>query len=377
MSPTRVKVVSVERYDRFVFRWHDGQRWREKITDIPDTPRNRRVAERAAVEFESTLFANSDWQTFIRDYTAHRLDNLSDQYRRIFHTVVSLLEEICGIPNCPGDVDSKSLMSFATQLRERGKRPATVESYLKTLRAGLNWGEQHGYLSSAPRVSTINPGKRSSGMRARPITTEEYERILSVVPNVRPRDEDVWVDYLQGLWLSGLRLSESVELSWDWEAGFSVDLSGSFPSFRILAEHEKGRRDRVLPMAPEFADFLSNRSGRRQGRVFRLGDYKPDWVGRTVAKLGKAAGVVVNSRGKTASAHDFRRAFATRWAALLTPAELQQLMRHESIETTMTYYVSIEHRSLASKLSELGGKTGGMALPTDQNDAHPTAPKPR
>ena len=37
---------------------------------------------------------------------------------------------------------------------------------------------------------------------------------------------------------------------------------------------------------------------------------------------------------KTASAHDLRRAFGERWAARLMPAQLMELMRHETIETT-------------------------------------------
>jgi len=41
----------------------------------------------------------------------------------------------------------------------------------------------------------------------------------------------------------------------------------------------------------------------------------------------------------TASAHDPRRAFGERWAARLMPAQLMELMRHESIDTTLSYYV--------------------------------------
>jgi hypothetical protein len=37
--------------------------------------------------------------------------------------------------------------------------------------------------------------------------------------------------------------------------------------------------------------------------------------------------------------HDLRRAFGERWASLVMPAHLQQLMRHESIATTLRYYV--------------------------------------
>jgi len=41
------------------------------------------------------------------------------------------------------------------------------------------------------------------------------------------------------------------------------------------------------------------------------------------------------ARVKYASAHDLRRAFGERWAARIMPAQLKDLMRHESIETTL------------------------------------------
>jgi integrase len=47
----------------------------------------------------------------------------------------------------------------------------------------------------------------------------------------------------------------------------------------------------------------------------------------------------IGEKVKYASAHDLRRAFGERWAALIMPAHLQQLMRHQSIETTLRYYV--------------------------------------
>ena len=42
---------------------------------------------------------------------------------------------------------------------------------------------------------------------------------------------------------------------------------------------------------------------------------------------------------KFASAHDLRRSFGERWAMRVLPQVLQEMMRHESIETTMRYYV--------------------------------------
>ena len=40
-----------------------------------------------------------------------------------------------------------------------------------------------------------------------------------------------------------------------------------------------------------------------------------------------------------ATAHDLRHAFGTRWAPEVQPRILMEMMRHQSIETTMPYYV--------------------------------------
>jgi integrase len=115
---------------------------------------------------------------------------------------------------------------------------------------------------------------------------------------------------------------------------------------RIPAELEKGHKDRLLPMSPDFARLLEAvPEWERSGPVFKLQriDGKPgrpnkDRVSKVVSKIGVRAAVRVDAN-KTASAHDLRRAFGERWAAKLMPAQLMELMRHESIDTTLSYYV--------------------------------------
>jgi integrase len=158
--------------------------------------------------------------------------------------------------------------------------------------------------------------------------------------------------------LSGLRLEESLALSWDQDAPFYADLSSKRPAFRIYSEAQKSGRDEVLPMTPDFAQWLMQTpESERHGRVFKLNGLQtgkpitPKRICRLVSKFGKAAGVVVNKEaGKFASAHDLRRAFGTRWARRVTTAVLRQLMRHASIDTTMAYYVSIGADEVADEL---------------------------
>jgi integrase len=207
---------------------------------------------------------------------------------------------------------------------------------------------------------------------------EEFERMLAAVRKVRSHDARDWKRYLTGLWLSGLRLEESLILSWDEEAPFSVDLSGKHPRFRILGEAQKSGRDELLPMTPDFAEFLLATSKRkRHGPVFPLLTHRGKvpfvdrQVGRVVSRIGEKAGVVVSkAEGKFASAHDLRRAFGTRWARRVMPAVLQRLMRHASIQTTMGYYVDLDADELAAELWSKHPTTGvgntfGNNGPTD------------
>jgi integrase len=149
---------------------------------------------------------------------------------------------------------------------------------------------------------------------------------------------------------------------------------------RIPAACEKGNQDRVLPMAPEFAEFLlATPNDKRTGRVFnplplgrphgeRLCDYR---VSEIVARIGKAAGVKVATKSKVdsptgermetvkyASAHDLRRSFGERWATRVMPTVLQGLMRHESIETTLRYYVGRKAQNTAKVLWEAHKRAG-------------------
>jgi integrase len=252
-----------------------------------------------------------------------------------------------------------------------GMTDVTLASVLRHLRPALSWAVSMGMLAKVP---DLHPPRRAKGqtlMRGRPIAGEEFDRMIAAAPKVRPYDAAAWVRYLTGLWLSGLRLEESLALSWDQDEPFTVDLSGRRPAFRIYAEAQKARRDEILPMTPDFAEWLSQTpEGERHGRVFKLDGLqtrKPitaKRVCRLVSKIGKKAGIVVNKAdGKFASAHDLRRAFGTRWAKRVMPAVLKRLMRHSSIDTTMGYYVALDSADVADELWAKFGTEGAYNNP--------------
>ena len=92
----------------------------------------------------------------------------------------------------------------------------------------------------------------------------------------------------------------------------------------------------------------------------------PHAVGQIISLIGETAGIVVNAEsGKTASAHDLRRGFGNRWSRLVMPTVLKELMRHSSINTTMSYYVGQSAETTAAELWKLVGNTSGNTQPTD------------
>jgi hypothetical protein len=109
-----------------------------------------------------------------------------------------------------------------------------------------------------------------------------------------------------------------------------------------------------------------------------------------VDEIGKAARIVVYNHPKTgrvkhASARDLRLSFAERWSTRVTPQVLMALMRHESISTTMRFYVG-RNADVAAQavwtaygqkqgpLGAIPGATASTPTPVDQEiiDATPS-----
>ncbi|WP_437188334.1 tyrosine-type recombinase/integrase [Planctomicrobium sp. SH668] len=212
----------------------------------------------------------------------------------------------------------------------------------------MNWAIDNNYIPEPVKIRVPT----AIGRKGRDITREELERVLSTTDKCDFLDDhqrEPYKFFLEGLWWSGLRLQESLHLDWQDDTNLCVDLDRARPVFRIQATNDKGGKYRILPMAPEFAQQLALvPETERVGAVFKLpgrrgeGYHLADRVGHIVSMIGKAANVRVSEqagRVKFASAHDLRRAFGVRWAALVLPPALMELMRHADINTTMKFYV--------------------------------------
>jgi integrase len=304
------------------------------------------------------------WQDFRDRYETEVLPRQARNTAGSVFSTFAAVERLIN-PKLLRNLDAAQISRFQEKLGREGKAEATIKSYLTHLKAALRWAHGVEILDKMPQIKMP---KRTGGMKGRPITTEEFERMLAKVANglltvkecEKPRQQQKtvapeivasWRYLLCGLWWSGLRLDEALHLQWTDDRDLCVDFSGRRPMFRIRATAQKSHRDEHLPMAPEFAEFLlQTPEVERTGFVFnpvprkqQRGRIKLQWASAVISSIGKSAGVKVAEKAtgkvKHASAHDLRRAFGFRWSNRVMPPILQQMMRHANIQTTMEFYV--------------------------------------
>ncbi len=339
------------------------------------------------------------WVRFREYYSANALPALAASSTITYEATLNVFERSCN-PQKLADVTTAKITGFVTSLRTNGSAEATIARHLRHLKAAMRWAHREGMLTELPKFTMPKRVKGAKVMRGRAVTGEEFDRMLKAIPKVvENAAAKSWDFYLRGLWESGLRLTESLTLRWDDAPdAIVVDLTGRRPMLRIPAEVEKGNRDRVLPMTPQFAALLQEVPERdRRGRVFRMlaadGSLFPVErcaVGKMVTAIGKAAGIVVDERTRTvkddegksqlvtvrkfASCHDLRRAFAQRWSTKIRPTQLRELMRHASLATTMAYYVGEDAEATADALwSAFGDTLVDTSSTNEKRDAKSTA----
>lgn len=355
----RYKILRRSNRTNLVVRWFDERSncWREKTLPVTRRREAEQIAEEVVVREQNRLLAAgaTSWDLFRVRYEEEHGPTVSSL--SIWKTAAKRFEEICS----PSDITtiSKSTFSiFESGLRKRGLQEESVRTYMKYIRAALNWASDLELIPKAPKVK-LPRRTRGKLMKGRPITGEEFDRMMEAAkahPTFKP--------LLEGLWLSGLRLGESLNLWWDRDDRICIEnIDGKRPVMRIPAHMQKSRRETINPLTPDFVGFL-RKLDHRTGPVFdprgKLGRSirTTDYVSRLICSLGKSAKIVANrdpitDRVKWASAHDLRRSFGRRWSQKVMPAVLKDLMRHERIETTLLYYVGEDAEQISDLLWNL------------------------
>jgi integrase len=367
----KVHVVKYPDRDNYVMRYVDPIT-RKQVQRSTGT-KVKRDADKAAGKWEAELRegryraqSRMTWEEFRQKYEDEVLPALAESTGGCKNAALNHVEETIN-PIYLREMTTQRMSAFAKLLRDGGMIETTLAATLAHLKPVLKWAVQQGYLRAVPEINMparINEGSQS--MRSRAITGEELDRMIAKVADKRKHEPEKWKRLLRGLYLSGMRLSEALALSWDDGAPISVSMAGKYPALLIQSGAQKNHKEQLLPLAPEFAEFLlavpkANRVGLVFGIYGKSGrPLSTKRASRYISAIGEAAKVVTNKAdGKYASAHDLRRAFCTRWAKRIMPADLKVLARHSSINTTMRFYVTQSADDVASRLRAAIGTNSG------------------
>ena len=229
-------------------------------------PGTRRTAERAAAAHEHDLRegklatnARMNWQDFVVKFSEQVLPGRAPKTRLVYETVFNTIDRLVK-PERLGSLTATRLDEFAALLRKEGKAEATIKTYCAHLRGCLGWAAKLKWIRTIPEFpEMVRVPKGDGGMKGRPVTGEELWKLLKATRKVvGPKAAKHYRRLIIGLWWGGLRLGEALALRWDgMTAGLVIDMTGRRPMLRIDAAAEKGNRDRLLPLAPEFCRLLA------------------------------------------------------------------------------------------------------------------------
>jgi integrase len=367
----RVQVVKYPDRECLVLRWKDPLTGKVKTKSAGTS--SRKDAERKAGALEKEISAGTyatrklSWDQFRERLRIEMLIGKSNNTVTQYEGVLDRVEQVLKL-STPRDLTPERIAHYAAKLRADKLREATVGKHLRHLRSVLRWAEEVGIIDRAPK-SRI---KATTTAKGRPLTTEEVERALLVVPKVVGDTlAGSWHFYIDGLYRTGLRLAESLLLSWDGDGIRIIDIDGDTPAVLFPAALQKNRKTQVVPLMPDAVELMRTiPAAERHGYVFkpvtRTGRASCDKASRLVKAVFEKAGITTKRETASdgsevkqfASCHDLRRSFATRWARVLMPFELARVMRHSSMQTTSDFYVSTDSADISRKAANAWRNSG-------------------
>jgi integrase len=321
---------------------------------------------------------NPEWRVFRERYERSRKTEWRPNTLAAWITAVNALEGAVQLDHL-SDLDAGAINDFRVALHG-SVRPTTIDTYLRSIRAAVRWAADIYPAYKPPKIKTNKPP--SAG---RPLVDEEFQRMLKACAAVVGKENaGSWRFLLHGLVLSGLRLGQALNLSWEIEAPVHVEnLDGPYPKIVIRSSDHKGHRDDQLAMGPPLIAKLrqvpqQQRTGhvfnpRGSGGVIR----NMNRVSAIICDIGEEAGVVVGTRvlrkknkdsgkkevigegPKFAGAHDLKRTFTERLLLLgCHPATIAKLAQHRTFDTTQRHYLGDDARKTSEYLQRLYATAG-------------------
>ena len=137
----------------------------EKVSTKSTGKHTRRGAERAAALWEQKLRSGRPegdprmtWKAFREKYETEKLASMSPRTLEATDTAFNHLESLLN-PARLRSLTENTISLFQAKLRARKVKETSIASYLRHLKAALNWAVSMALLPSAPRIHMPKRGK--------------------------------------------------------------------------------------------------------------------------------------------------------------------------------------------------------------------------
>lgn len=184
----RVHVVKYSDRDNLMMRYRDPYNGRHvaRSTGTADP----KEALRAAAKWEDDLHngrykaaSRVTWEEFRDKYETEVLTGLAKATDAKVTGVLDSVETHIN-PERVRDITSERLSHYVAKLRKAGRAESTIAGHLAHLKAALSYAVEWGYLAKVPELPRQQRAKRSNTMKGRPITGEEFDRMIAATTAV-------------------------------------------------------------------------------------------------------------------------------------------------------------------------------------------------
>ena len=243
MSEIKVMVMTQNDRKNLYAKWIDPVSGKSIYKTTRQT--NRRKAQKFADQLEFKLNkgmvsteAGITWEDFRKRYREEHLSGLAKKTEYKAENVLDGFGDVIKVKKLKA-INEAKINLYISQSREKGRTEATIKGNLAYIKASLNWTHEMGLLDRVSTIKSPKRARRSKLMKGRPITGEEFDRILLAIPDeIDKEHQSDWNFFLKGLWWSGLRLGEAINLTWKTGPFCVVEMEDHY-YFTINSDAEK------------------------------------------------------------------------------------------------------------------------------------------
>lgn len=273
------------------------------------------IIEAPKVESKPTL--KEGWEEF----SLIKKKSIKTNYYRTIQALIKLIGDI------PIDqVTDKHSVLFQNSLEASGLKNNTIVNYYGNLFTMWHFFIKKKYTDEVPFEKV-----KFTKIKVVTIPEREMKLILDHLNNYENKLNYFLIKFL---YMTGMRVGEALKFrksDIDWDENIIT-----------ISNTKKDRLDK-FPIYPKFKPLLQQMVNEIDDEIFfRNYNNKSTWE-----MFHKACEAVSIRKYKV---HDIRRSFATIMASKLSQTELQTVVRHKSIQTTMDHYVNHNLQDIGTKM---------------------------